>query len=294
MFTVILFYKYVDIDIPEETKLVQRMWCEELGLIGRILIAREGINGTLEGVEQSINEYIKRMDNSKLFKDINYKKSKSSESSFPKLQVTVRNEIVSTHINDRDLGPLGNLTGKYLEADELHKWYKEQKDFVVIDMRNDYEYEIGRFKDSIIPESLKNFRDLHKILPEVEHLKDKTVVTVCTGGIRCEKASGFLKKHGFKDVYQLHNGIHTYMEQFPNQNFEGKLYVFDQRKLWAPESGSKNHKCIGKCQLCLSSSENMIDWFQNGTRKQGIVCKECIARGVVVPDEHGTHFHAAS
>jgi UPF0176 protein len=294
MFTVILFYKYVDIETPEQTRIVQRTWCEELGLTGRVLIAREGINATLEGKDSAIAEYINRMESSDFFKGINFKSSQGTGKSFPKLQVKVRSEIVVTKIEDRDLGPLGGVTGNYLEADVLHQWYESNKEFVVIDMRNDYEYEIGRFKDSIIPGSLKNFRDLHKILPEVEHLKDKTVVTVCTGGIRCEKASGFLKKHGFKDVHQLHNGMHTYIEKYPNKYFEGKLYMFDERLTWAPESDSPDHKSIGICRMCGASSEHIINWYEGKTRKHGIVCKTCVLNGIVLPDSKGTHFHVAT
>lgn len=291
MFQVILFYKYVDLQDPEKIRKIQRAWCEELHLLGRVLIAKEGINATLEGRVEQVNEYIRRMEMSQEFGGINFKKSEGTGSAFPRLQVKVRNEVVTTRIEDRDLGPIGGVTGDYLEAAELHQWYNEGKDFVVIDMRNDYEYEVGRFKNSIMPASLKNFRDLPKILPEVEHLKDKTVVTVCTGGIRCEKASGFLKKHGFKDVYQLHNGIHTYMEKYPNKFFEGKLYVFDERKLWAPQEDSAEHKVIGKCRFCGKQSEHMINWYEGKElRKQGIVCETCIELGVVTPDTHETKF----
>lgn len=294
MFQVILFYKYVDLPDPEAVRKIQRAWCEELSLLGRVLIAKEGINATLEGKTEDIAQYIARMESSEHFKNINYKKSQGTGKAFPRLQVKVRNEVVTTRIEDRDLGPIGGVTGNYLEAEKLHSWYEEGKDFVVIDMRNDYEYEVGRFKDSIIPSALKNFRDLSSILPEVEQYKDKTVVTVCTGGIRCEKASGFLKKHGFKDVYQLHNGMHTYMEKYPNKYFEGKLYVFDERKLWAPEADSSEHKVIGQCRFCGKSSEHMVNWYENGElRKQGIVCEECIAKGVVVPDDHKTKYKAS-
>jgi UPF0176 protein len=291
MFEVILFYKYVELTDPEAVMRVQRAWCEELGLTGRVLIAQEGINATLEGKKENIALYVDRMEASQEFGNINYKYSEGTGQAFPKLKVKVRKEVVTTRIEDRDLGPLGGQTGDYLEAEQLHKWYEEGKEFVVIDMRNDYEYEVGRFKDSIMPKSLKNFRDLPKILPDVEHLKNKTVVTVCTGGIRCEKASGFLKKHGFTDVHQLHNGMHTYMQKYPNKYFEGKLYVFDERKLWAPEVDSDEHKVIGKCRFCNKQSEHMINWYEDGElRKQGIVCEECIANVVVTPDGLPTRF----
>lgn len=291
MFKVILFYKYVDLPDPDAIRNVQKVWCEELGLKGRVLLAKEGINATLEGLDENINEYIRRMNESQLFAGIDFKKSEGNGRCFPKLKVKVRNEVVTTRIEDKDLGPIGGVTGNYLTADELHNWYVEGKKFVVIDMRNDYEYEVGRFKDSIMPASLKNFRDLPKILPEIQDLKDTTVVTVCTGGIRCEKASGFLLKHGFKDVYQLHNGMHTYMEKYPNEFFEGKLYVFDERKLWTPQVNLENHKVIGKCRFCGKQSEHMINWYEDGElRKQGVVCEECVSNRVVIPDGEATKF----
>lgn len=141
----------------------------------------------------------------------------------------MRDQLVALNDGDPDLGPVGGTTGTYLSADELYQWFVDGKEFYIIDMRNDYETEVGQFINSICPKGFRNFRNLPDVLPEMEHLRDKTVVTVCTGGIRCEKASGFLLKHGFSDVYQLHNGIVTFMEKFPNEYFKGKLYVFDQR-----------------------------------------------------------------
>jgi UPF0176 protein len=283
MYTVILFYKYIPLESPENIKNVQQLWCKELGLYGRVLLASEGINATLEGTEEHIQEYIRRMESSDEFAGIQYKKSIGTGRAFPRLQVKVRKEVVTTRVEDRDLGPVGGVTGAYLDPQELHRWYESGKDFVVIDMRNDYEYSVGRFKNSIIPGELKNFRDLPKILPQVEDLKDKTVVTVCTGGIRCEKASGFLKKNGFSDVYQLHHGMHTYLEQFPDGYFEGKLYVFDERKLWHPRA--EDAATIGQCEFCQAASENVINWYDSsGQRRHGIVCTECLKAGVVIED----------
>ena len=291
MSRIILFYKYIPLVDPESIRIVQRLWCEELSLKGRLFLASEGINGTLEGSELAITEYIGRMNESSDFQEINYKFSKGNGTSFPKLQVKVRTEIVAMHIEDRDLGPLGGVTGEYIEAKELQEWYEQEKDFVVIDMRNCYEYEVGRFRNSVYSPGLRNFRDLPTILPDIEHLKNKTVVAVCTGGVRCEKASGFLKKHGFETVYQLHNGIHTYMEQFPNQYFDGKLYVFDKRKLWAPEKAPEP-QTIARCILCQELSENVLDWYDKDSQKrnQGVICEACIKKGLVIPDIKGTHF----
>src|SRR5690606_14861554 len=146
---------------------------------------------------------------------------------FPKLSVKLRKEIVSGHLEDEDVKPW-EMTGKYVSADLLHQWIEEGEDFTIVDMRNNYEYKVGHFENSINPE-MDNFRDLKKVLKKIEPFKNKKVVTVCTGGVRCEKASGYLIKKGFEDVYQLENGIVTYMEKYPNKAFKGKLYVFDKR-----------------------------------------------------------------
>src|SRR6185369_5737909 len=113
------------------------------------------------------------------------------------------------------------LTGKRLKPEELHDWINSDKEFYIVDMRNGYEHLAGYFKGSILP-AMDNFRDLPAFLKQIEHLKNKTVLTVCTGGVRCEKASGYLLANGFSDVYQLDGGIVTYMESYPNEDFLGK------------------------------------------------------------------------
>jgi UPF0176 protein len=158
----------------------------------------------------------------------------------------------------------------------LHNWFRDQKKFYIIDMRNDYEYAVGHFYNSVLPKNLKHFRDLPKILPEIQHLTNETIVTVCTGGVRCEKASGFLIHHGFKDVYQLQDGIITYMEKYPNQDFLGKLYVFDRRVVMGFNTDKSDHQIVGKCVKCSNQSENLVDFYDNGIRRYQIVCPDCV------------------
>lgn len=150
-------------------------------------------------------------------------------------------------------------------------------------MRNDYEHQVGYFANSILPENMKNFRDLPVILPYLSGLEKETIVTVCTGGIRCEKASGFLLKNGFSNVYQLEGGIVSYMERYPNQDFLGKLYVFDGRIMMGFNSEGKNNTIVGKCKLCSEQSENMVDYnLQNSSKRlHGIVCQKCILNQLV-------------
>jgi len=285
-FEILLFYFYLELKNPEELMKTQRELCQKLNLKGRILISGEGVNGTLEGRTEDAEKYVTEMQKIAEFATMDFKRSEGTGNAFPKLQVRVREEIVTTRFEEKnDVGPHKGVTGKYITAEELHDWiHDDSKEFYIVDMRNDYEYAAGHFKDSVLLKNFKNFRDLPDLLPQLEHLKHKTVVTVCTGGVRCEKASGFLLKHGFTDVYQLHNGIVTYMEKYPNEDFLGKLYVFDNRFVMGFNTDSPDHVVIGKCQKCGATSENYVDWNEDNERKHGIVCESCIAKGLIVPD----------
>lgn len=281
-YQILLWYKYTPIENPVHEMREQRRLCEKLDLRGRIIIAYEGINGTVEGEFDKTEEYIKIMSKDTRFKDINWKKSEGTGEAFPKLKVKVREEIVSLHLHDKDIKPW-KVTGKYLEAEELHKWFEEKREFYIVDMRNDYEHKSGYFEGSILP-PFSNFRDLSELLPQLENLKDKTILTVCTGGVRCEKASGFLVDNGFKDVYQLKNGIVTYMEKYPNEHFKGKLYVFDGRILMGFNIDDPKHEVVGKCERCLQLSENYINCDTVGCHRHFILCESCIGEvGKICP-----------
>lgn len=276
--TVILYYKYTPLPRPKDLMVQQRAICLELGLKGRILVASEGINGTLEGAAENIQKYIDYMNNHQYFGGINYKKSYNNKRSFPKLSVRARKEIVTAKLGDEDINPW-EITGEYLSAEELHDWYEQQKDFVLVDMRNDYEHVVGKF-DNSIPSGMVDFKDLKKVADKFSNLKDKTVVTVCTGGIRCEKASGYLKSKGFKNVYQLKDGIVTYMEKFPNKHFKGKLYVFDERILMGFNTDSPDHVVIGRCEHCNQPSEKYINCTYDGCHRHYISCTNCVAENM--------------
>jgi len=262
----------VAIDIPEKVRNDHRILCESLGLKGRIIIASEGINGTVEGTIENTEKYIEEMEKSEYFKGIIYKKSAGTGSAFPKLSIKVRPEIVTVKIPG--LNP-NQITGKYLSADELHQWYEDGKEFYIVDMRNDYEY-ISGFFEGYIPSGIHNFYDLPQVLPKIEHLKNKTVVTVCTGGIRCEKASGFLVANGFSDVYQLKDGIQTYMEKYPNKHFKGKLYVFDNRLTLAFNTDSPEHEIVGKCMHCQVSGDTYVNCAYDMCHFHFISCNNCL------------------
>jgi UPF0176 protein len=270
-YQVLLYYKYVEIHDPEIVRDEQRELCRSLGLTGRIIIATEGINGTVEGSVAATEKYIEEMEKSVYFKGISYKKSEGNGESFPKLSVKCRPEIVTTHI--KGLNPT-KKTGKYISADELHHWYEEGREFYVVDMRNDFEYQSGYF-ENFVPSGMKHFFELSSVIPKLTHLKNKKVVTVCTGGIRCEKASGFLVENGFADVYQLKDGIQTYMEKYPNEHFKGKLYVFDKRITIGFNTDDPKHEVVGRCMHCGVTCDTYENCEYDVCHYHYICCQNC-------------------
>jgi UPF0176 protein len=268
---VLLYYKYTDIKNPEKVKEEQRELCESLNLKGRIIIAHEGINGTVGGRAEETEKYIEAMRSDSLFKDIVFKKAPGTGTDFPKLSVRVRPEIVTAHMPH--VNP-ARVTGKYLKPEELNRWFDENREFYIVDMRNDYEYQSGYFEGSIFAD-IHNFYELPNALPKLEHLKGKTVVTVCTGGVRCEKASGFLLLNGFKDVYQLEGGIQTYMEKYPNEHFKGKLYVFDNRLTIGFNTDDKKHEIVGSCFHCGTKCDAYVNCEYDMCHYHYISCSDC-------------------
>ncbi len=274
--SIVLYYKYVTLPDPEAVLLWQKELCEKMDLTGRVLISKEGVNATLEGSKKNIRKYTKIISKYTPFENIHFKFSDGNGQSFPKLSIKLRDEIVSTHLGPRDINPI-QITGKYLTAEQLHQWFLDKKEFYIVDMRNDYEQTVGYFENSIFSD-FGHFRDLPKILKKLDHLKHKTIVTVCTGGIRCEKASGFLVNNGFEDVYQLYGGIVTYMEKYPNEHFLGKLYVFDQRVIMGFNTDSDKHIIVGKCAKCGKPSENFVNCTYNDCHKHFICCTNCLSK----------------
>lgn len=276
VYKIILFYKYVHIDDPKQLRDEQFALCQRLGLKGRGIVAEEGINCTFEGTKEACDEYMQIMNNDPLFTNIHWKVSDGTPdgTAFPRLSVKVRPEIVSLHLANEDFDP-NELTGKHIKPEELNSWYKQNEEFYIVDMRNDYELKVGKFNNTIFP-GMKNFRDLRNDLENIQNLKNKKVLTVCTGGVRCEKASGLLLKKGFKDVYQLDGGIVSYMEKFPGQDFKGSLYVFDKRNTMHFDN-PENHEIIGKCDKCGVPSEHYVNCANLFCHNHFICCENCLA-----------------
>jgi UPF0176 protein len=273
MYQVLLFYKYLHIDNPDELTERVRKLSREYRLMGRVIVAHEGINATLEGTLGDTEEFVEEFMEDPRFADIQVKRSRSKGKSFPKLSVKVREEIVATGLNPNEADPTVR-TAPRLSPEALRAWYEEQKEFIVVDMRNDYEYVSGHFRDAI-DLKIAASRELPEALEKIEPLKEKTILTVCTGGVRCEKMSAYLLSRGFKDVYQLEGGIHSYMEKYPGKDFLGTLYTFDQR-LTMDFGGAR--EVIGTCHRCGVSTEDYVNCANLSCHVHILLCRDCIYR----------------
>lgn len=243
-YPVLLFYKYVRIDDPVQFAADHREWCRSLGLKGRILIAGEGINGTVSGNTDSILQYLEGVHADPRFADMEFKVSEGHPNVFPKMVCKPRKEIVTLGLEE-DVDPVQN-TAPHLTPEEWKQTLESNDpNLVIIDVRNRYESDVGIFEGAICP-PIEYFRDLPKVLPEYENYKDKKVLLYCTGGIRCEKASALFLREGFKEVYQLEGGIARYAEKVGTDHWKGELFVFDKR-MTVPLSDEATKNTPGIC-----------------------------------------------
>ncbi|WP_341266720.1 rhodanese-related sulfurtransferase [Candidatus Phytoplasma fraxini] len=270
LYLIILYYKYIHIEEPKHFKNLQIKYCSKLNLLGRIIVSSEGINGTLSGSKESILEYIKYLKKTKGFENIDFKISTYYKHVFSKLSVKVRKEIVALKLK-KDIFPEYN-SNNYLEPKKFFQMLKE-KDVVVLDVRNDYEYDLGHFRNSINPK-ISNFRDFPEWLDKnLSFLKNKKILTYCTGGVRCEKASILLRSKQINEVYQLKGGIINYSQdpETKGKLFDGKVYVFDQRI--ADKVNQTEHIIVGKDFFNQTPCERYINCGNPSCNKQ-ILCNE--------------------
>jgi len=273
---ILLYYKFVPIKEPEAIKLWQRALCEKLDLKGRILISEQGINGTVGGDIKDLKKYAKETKAREAFKDMVFKWSDGSRDHFPKLKVKVRPEIVTfgatEELKVNENGVVGG--GQRLKPAELHQLLEERDDVVFFDGRNAFEAAVGRFKDAIVPD-VRYSRDFPSELADEKYneIRDKPVVTYCTGGIRCEVLSMLMKKRGFKEVYQLDGGIVKYGEAYADEGaWEGSLYVFDDR---TGMKFSDKAKDIGLCAHCAGKTSNYENCANVKCNALILVCEKC-------------------
>lgn len=277
---ILLYYKFVPLADPEITKLWQKALCERLDLRGRILISKHGINGTVGGDLEALKAYVKEMKTYAPFKDTMFKWSDGESEHFPKLSVKVRDEIVSFGAADElqvdENGVVGG--GKHLKPADVHKLVEERGDDVIFfDGRNTYEAKVGKFKNAVVPDT-RTSKDFISELEsgKYDDIKDKPVVTYCTGGIRCEILSSLMKNRGFKEVYQMDGGIVKYGEAYGDDGlWEGSLYVFDGRM---NIKFSDHAKDIGACVHCGGKTSNYENCAHKACNRLILVCEDCVSQ----------------
>lgn len=272
MGNILLFYKYVAIEEPEAIAKWQMRLCKKLSLTGRIIIAKEGINGTVGGPLEATQNYIKALEEHPLFGGIDFKTAPGDENYFPRIRVVVKEEIVRMGVApDKVTVQEG---GAHLTPEQTHELLNQApEDLVVLDARNNYESRIGKFKNAVAPD-LETFREFPEYIDHnLETFKDKKVLMYCTGGVRCERATAYLKQKGVaKDVYQVEGGIHRYVEKYPDGHFRGSNYVFDGRI-----AEKINNDILSTCDVCTTTP---CDFYTNCINamcnKQFLGCPDCL------------------
>ena len=268
----ISFYRYVDIQNPQQLRDDLFLMWSTLNCFGRVYLAHEGINAQMSVPEQHWDEFVSKLYNLPYFKDVPFKHAVDGNGkSFYKLIVKVRDKIVSDGINDPTFNPAN--TGQYLNAVEFNAAIQKE-DTIVIDMRNHYESEVGRFDRAFCPDA-DTFREELPLV--IEHLKgqeDKKIVMYCTGGIRCEKASAYFKHKGFKDVNHLRGGIIQYAKEVKEQGLESKFkginFVFDER------IGERiTNDVLSTCHQCGKPCDTHVNCKNDDCHLLFIQCEDC-------------------
>jgi UPF0176 protein len=283
---VLLFYGFTPLSDPDAVRLWQRDLCELLGLGGRIILSKDGINGTVGGELGAVKKYLRKTREYPAFKDIDFKWSEGTGTDFPRLSVKVREEIVSFGAPGELKVDAGGVIGggTHLSPEALHELVAE-REVTFFDGRNAVEAEIGRFKGAVVPD-VATTRDFVAELDsgKYDHLKDSPVVTYCTGGIRCEVLSSLMINRGFTEVYQLDGGIVRYGEAFADKGlWEGSLYVFDGREAI---TFSDDAVTIANCRSCSLPSSRLQNCDDASCREQFVICDNCAG------DSHFCAAHA--
>jgi UPF0176 protein len=264
-FRVLLYYKYIPIPDYEHFAAEHAALCRSLGLLGRIIVAPEGINGTVCGTPLQTDAYIAEMRTDSRFDDVWFKADNVPEIAFKKLIVRAKDELVTWRFeehSDMEIDP-NTQTGRHLSPEEFHAAL-QLDDVIVLDGRNGYEYDIGHFQGAIRPD-VQSSREFPAWIRE--HFapatdKNKLILTYCTGGIRCEKLTGFLMNEGFYNVAQLHGGIVSYAKDPATEGklFDGRCYVFDERISIPVANNDETEAPLQQtlCETCGKPSENRV------------------------------------
>ncbi|WP_298253852.1 rhodanese-related sulfurtransferase [uncultured Arthrobacter sp.] len=277
-----LYYAFAPLPDPEAVRLWQRTLCEKWGLRGRILISKDGINGTVGGEVGAVKQYVKTTREHPAFRGMDIKWSDGGAADFPRLSVRVREEIVS-------FGAPGELRvdgdgvvggGTRLAPEQVHQLVDarrgSRREVVFFDGRNAFEAQIGRFKGAVVPD-VRTTADFVRELDSgrYDNLKDSPIVTYCTGGIRCEVLSSLMVNRGFREVYQLDGGIVRYGETYRDGGlWEGSLYVFDKRMHL---EFSDDAVTLGSCVRCQAPTSTFENCSNAVCRNLTLFCARCAA-----------------
>lgn len=262
----LLFYKFIKIENLKDVLEKQKKICHLIRLKGKILLAEEGINGSVSGTIEQVEKYKEFMKKEQVFADIIFKEEIGSLIPFEKMVVKIKKEIIRFDI------PVDiRKTGKHISPKEFLDLYNKNQDIIVLDARNNYESNVGKFKGAITP-NIENFREFPKVVKMLKDKKDKKIVMYCTGGIRCEKASAYLIQQGFKDVSQVSGGIINFCQNFPNTLWEGKCFVFDDRLL---SPLNPEQALLEKCTICKDSCDLYRNCKNKTCNKRMSICNQC-------------------
>jgi UPF0176 protein len=267
----LLYYCYSRIEGSEQFASDHLQFCKSLNLVGRIIVADEGLNGTVSGTAESCKIYMDTLHADPRFSKIDFKIDNVEEPSFIKMHCRYKSEIVHSGLRDPGIINPEKKTGIHLEPADFVKM-KDDQDVVIVDVRSNYEHSIGRFKNAVTFD-IENFRDFPAMINELAKYKDKKIVTYCTGGIKCEKASALLLHEGFENVYQLHGGIIKYGKEAGGKDFEGKCYIFDNRV--AVEVNTVNPVVISTCRNCGAHTTKMINCANPECNEHFTQCDAC-------------------
>ena len=268
MYQVLLYYCYTPLENPEQFRDEHHRLCLDLDLRGRVIVAAEGLNGTVSGTVENCARYMAAVKADPRFAALEFKVDEVPAHTFQKLHVRVKPEIV--HSSLRHVRP-HERTGQHLSPAEFRA-LKDRDDVVVVDVRSDYEYNLGRFKNAVTLD-LENFRDFPARVEQLKAFKDKKILTYCTGGVKCEKASAYLLEQGFENVYQLHGGIIKYGIEAGGEDFDGQCYVFDTRVV--VDVNRVNPTVIARCQCCQQPSNRVVDCANPHCNAHRPLCETC-------------------
>ncbi|MEM7180830.1 MAG: rhodanese-related sulfurtransferase [Spirochaetota bacterium] len=268
----ISFYRYCKIFSPQDFRDSLFLAWDKWQVLGRIYVANEGINAQMSIPEGNYEAFLQGLQEVPELCDMPIKVAVEDDGkSFHKLVIKVRKKIVQDGIDDPNFDP--SQVGKHISAEEFNQ-YMEEPDTVVVDMRNSYESEVGHFENAVLPEA-KTFREeLPEVLQLLQGQEDKKILLYCTGGIRCEKASAYLKYHGYQDVNQLYGGIIHYAHEVNRKHipskFIGKNFVFDNRL------GERiSEEVISRCHTCGTPCDRHINCVNDSCHKLFLQCEAC-------------------